>query len=74
MEDLKTNGNSLNRQNQEMTLTSENNFWFMQGDFICRHHIELSVSLYVPKEETFRLPPKYIDVMTSTNTDLDVAQ
>ena len=49
-------------------------FWSFQGDFIYRHHIEPRVQHYVPKEETFPTPLKYIDVMRSTNTDLDVAQ
>ena len=49
-------------------------FWSVQGDFIYRHHIEPRVKHYVPKEETFPTPLKYIDVMRSTNTDLDVAQ
>ena len=30
--------------------------------------------LYVPKEETFSIPLKYIDVIRSTHTDLDVLQ
>ena len=28
-------------------------FWSIQGDFIYRHHNELRVQLYLPKEETF---------------------
>ena len=28
-------------------------FWSIQGDFICRHHSEPRVQLYVPKEEAF---------------------
>ena len=27
-------------------------FWSIQGDFICRHHIEPRLHLYVAKEET----------------------
>ena len=46
----------------------------IQGDFIYRHHIEPRVQLYVPREESFRIPLKYIDVIRSTRTDLDVAQ
>ena len=48
--------------------------WSFQGDFICRHRDEPRVQLYVPKEETFRNPLKYIDVTRSTHTDLDVLQ
>ena len=48
------------------------NFWSIQGDFICRHHNEPRVQLYVLKEETLPIPLKYIDVARSTHTDLDV--
>ena len=47
-------------------------FWSIQGDFIYRHHIEPRVQLYVSKEETFRIPLKFIDVTRSTHTNLDV--
>ena len=49
-------------------------FWTIQGDFIYCHHVEPRVQLYVPKEETFPTPLKYIDVTRSTYTDLDVMQ
>ena len=49
-------------------------FWSIQGDFIYRHHNEPRVQLHVPKEETFHVPLKYIDVTRSTHTDLDVLQ
>ena len=49
-------------------------FWSIQSDFVYRHHNEPRVQLYVPKEETFPIPLKYIDVMMSTRTDLDVMQ
>ena len=48
--------------------------WSIQGDFICRHLNEPRVQLYVPKEVTFAIPLKYIDVTESTHTDLDVLQ
>ena len=48
--------------------------WSIQGDFIYRHHNEPRVQLHVPKEETFSIPLKYIDVIRSTHTFLDVAQ
>ena len=47
-------------------------FWSIQGDFIYRHHNELQVQLYLPKEETFPVPLKHIDVSRFTHTDLDV--
>ena len=43
-----------------------------QGDFNYRHHNEPRVQLYVPKEETFPVPLKYIDVTRSTHTNLHV--
>ena len=42
------------------------------GDFICRHHVEPRVKLYMPKEEPFPVPLKYIDVTRTTHTSLDV--
>ena len=39
-----------------------------------RHHIQPRVQLYVPREESFPIPLKYIDATSSTHTDLDVAQ
>ena len=53
---------------------ARSDFWSIQGDFIYRHHNELRVQLYVPKEETFRTPLEYIDVTRSTHADLDVLQ
>ena len=41
-------------------------------EFIYRHHFEPSVKLYMPKEETFPIPMKYIDVTRTTDTSLDV--
>ena len=45
-----------------------------QGDFIYRHHVEPRVQLCVPKEESFPIPQKYIDVTRATYTNLDVLQ
>ena len=47
-------------------------FWSISGDFIYRHHVELRVKLYVPKEESFPTPLQYIDVTRTTHTSLDV--
>ena len=49
-------------------------FRSIQGDFIYRHHNEPRIQLYAPKEETFPIPLKYIDVTRSAHTDLDVLQ
>ena len=49
-----------------------NDFWSMSGNFVYRYHIEPRVKLYMPKEETFPITLKYIDVTRETNTCLDV--
>ena len=49
-------------------------FWSMSGNFIYRHHVETSVNLYSPREESFPIPLKYIDVTRTTHTNLDVKQ
>ena len=51
-----------------------NDFWSMSGNFIYRHHVELGVKLYSPREESFPIPLKYIDVSRTTHTNLDVKQ
>ena len=51
---------------------AKNDFWSIAGDFICRHHVELRVKLYVPREESFLTLLKYIDVSRNTHTALDV--
>ena len=39
-----------------------------------RHHVEPRVKLYSPREESFPVPLKYIDVSRTTHTNLDVKQ
>ena len=51
-----------------------NDFWFMSGNFIHRHHVEPRVKLYSPREESFPIPLKYIAVSRTTHTNLDVKQ
>ena len=51
-----------------------NDFWSMSGNFIYRHHVEPRVKLYSPREESFPIPLKYIDVSRTTRTNLDVMQ
>ena len=51
-----------------------NDFWSMSGNFIYRHHVEPRVKLYSPREESFPIPLKYIDVSRTTKTNLDVKQ
>ena len=51
-----------------------NDFWSMSGNFIFRHHVESRVELHSPREESFPIPLKYIDVTRTTHTDFDVKQ
>ena len=51
-----------------------NDFWSMSGSFIYRHHVEPRVKLYSPREVSFPIPLKYIDVSRTTRTKLDVKQ
>ena len=50
----------------------KNHFWTITGDFICRHHVEPRVKLYVSKEEPLLIWMKDIDVTRNTHTSLDV--
>ena len=49
-------------------------FWSLSGNFIYRHHVEPRVKLYSPREESFPIPLKYIDVSRTTHTNLGVKQ
>ena len=51
-----------------------NDFWPMSGSFKHRHHVEPRVKLYSPREESFLVPLKYIDVSRTTHSNLDVKQ
>ena len=51
-----------------------NDFWSMSGNFIYRHHVEPRVKLFSPREESFPIPLKYIDVTRTTHTNLDIKQ
>ena len=53
---------------------ARNDYWSIEGKYIYRHHVELRAQLYVPKEETFPIPQRYIDVTRTTHTTLDVLQ
>ena len=50
-EDFNRELQSLNRQNLQTKLKPSADFWSTQGDFIYRHHHELRVQLYVPKDD-----------------------
>ena len=77
-EDLRAElqGNSERSQPTETKDDAEAriDFWSMERDFIYRHHVEPRVQLFVPKEESFPIPLKYIDVTRTTHTNLDVLQ
>ena len=51
-----------------------NDFWSTSGSFMYRHHVEPRVKLYSPREVSFSIPLKYIDVTRTTHTNLDVKQ
>ena len=47
-----------------------NDFWSISGNFTYRHYVEPRVKLYRPREESFPVPRKYIDVTRATHTNL----
>ena len=51
---------------------ARNDFWSISGNNVDRHHVEPRVKLYVPREESFPLPLRCIDVTRTTSTTLDV--
>ena len=51
---------------------ARNDFWSMSGNFIYLHHVEPRVKFYSPREESFLIPLKYIDVSRIAQTNLDV--
>ena len=53
---------------------ARNDFWSMSGNFKNRHHVEPRVKLYSPREESFPIPLKYIDVSRTTQTNMDVVE
>ena len=51
-----------------------NDFGSMSGNFIYHQHVEPGVKLHSPREESFPIPLKYIDVSRTIHTNLDVKQ
>ena len=49
-----------------------NDFLSMSGSFMYRHHVEHRGKLCSPREESFSIPLKNIDVTRTTLTNLDV--
>ena len=68
------NRKSLNRQNRKMTLKSE----IPSGLYKVASFIVITLNLefnsYVPKEETFPIPLRNIDVTRTTYSNLDLIQ
>ena len=62
--------NTLEDDSTRDVTEAKNDFWSIRGDFFC--HVETRVKLYMPKEESFLFPLKYIDVARTTHTSLDV--
>ena len=63
-------GNSAMSQPTDETkddAEARNDFWY-------HHHVEPRVKLYSPREESFPIPLKCIDVTKTTHTNLDVLQ
>ena len=75
-EDLQ--GNSEKSQSKDETKDDKearNDFWSIEEDFIYRYHVEPRIQLYVPKgEETLPIPLKYVYVIRTTHTNLNVLQ
>ena len=51
---------------------ARHDFWSISGNHIYRHHVEPRVKLFVPRDESFPIPLRYIDVTRATSTTLDV--
>ena len=45
---------------------AKNDFRSITGEFIYRHHVEPRVKLHMPREESFHVPLKNIDVTRTT--------
>ena len=43
-----------------------NDFWSIPGNFVYRHHLDPRIKLYVPREASFPISLKYIDVTRAT--------
>ena len=52
---------------------AKSDFRTIAGEFIYRHHVEPRVKLYMPKEESFPIPLKFIDVTRNTHISQDVS-
>ena len=74
-EDLQ--GNSEKCQPRDETKDDaevRHDFWSIEGDFNCRHQVEPRVQHHVPRQETFPIPLKYVDVTRTTHVNMEVSQ
>ena len=55
-----------------MMVRHETIFGQFQRNYIYRHHAEPRVKLFVPREESFPIPLRYIDVTRATSKTFDV--
>ena len=53
---------------RRMTEKPETIFWSIAKSYIYRLHVEPRVQLYVPKEETFPIPLRYMDDVVGHST------
>ena len=73
-ESLKAIGKRFNLKNLQRTRKLGKTSVLFKEIFIYHRLFELGVQLFVPQEESFPFPLKYIDVIRSTHTDSGVAQ
>ena len=45
---------------------ASDDFWSIDGKYTHRHHVEPRIQLHVPKEETFPIPLRCIDVVRTS--------
>ena len=64
--------NPLQDHSTRDDVEAQNDIWTVTEDFNRHPHVVPRVKLYMPKEDTFRVPMKYIDVTRTTCTSLDV--
>ncbi len=46
-------------------------YWSFPGETIHIHHVQPRTTLFVPTEENYPIPVKYLDVMRRTDTDIE---
>ena len=58
-------------ERQKLNLcTKAEDYWTTSGDCITRHHRTPRRDLFIPTEDEFAIPLKYIDILRITQTDL----